>query len=112
METTEKTGGIVSMSETQYERLESLIMSMKDDLSAVKTDVEVIKTSVKDYPQKVEMVIQHDTDIKLIKQRCLDVQSAKEKKVVQPGAIKTGIIVGVCVGTLISIVNLIIAYLS
>lgn len=107
------------MSETQYDRLESLIMSMKDDLAKVKTDVAVIKESVKDYPEKVELVTQHDKAIELLKQDCLHIksncttiQAQKDIKTVQPGALKLGIIVGGIVSLINVIFTLLITYLG
>lgn len=96
------------MSETQYDRLESLIMSMRDDLSAVKTDIEVIKASVRDYPDKVNLVNNHETEIKLIKQNCNAIQELKKLNKIQPSAIKTGIIVGVIVSIVSAIITIVV----
>jgi hypothetical protein len=111
--------GASIMSETQYDRLESLIMSMRDDLAKVKTDVAVIKESVKDYPEKVELVTQHDKSIDLLKQdcafiktNCKSIQDQKDVKTVHPGALKLGIIVGGIVSLINVIFTLLITYLG
>jgi len=98
-------GGFI-MSETQYDRLESLIMSMKDDMATVKTDIEVIKASVKDYPDKVNMVNNHETELKLIRQNCNAIQELKKLNKMQPSAIKTGIVVGVIVSVVGALVTI------
>ena len=110
--------GII-MSETQYDRLENLIISIKDDLATVKTDVEVIKANVKDYPVVVSTVGSHETAIKLlqkdcdtIKGNCTQIQEYKKHTKSQPGAVKTGIIVGVIVATVSGIIGIVVNMLT
>jgi prophage DNA circulation protein len=107
------------MSETQYDRLENLIISIKDDLATVKTDVEVIKTSVKDYPNIVSNVTKHETEIQLLKKdcehikgNCTQIQDFKKQNKSQPGAVKTGIIVGVIVATVSGIIGIVVNMLT
>lgn len=116
---TEKISEGCNMSEPQYDRLENLIISIKDDLATVKTDVEVIKANVKDYPVVVSTVGSHETAIKLlqkdcdqIKGNCTQIQEFKKQNKSQPCAVKTGIIVGVIVAVVSGIIGLIVNLLA
>ena len=107
------------MSETQYDRLENLIISIKDDLATVKTDVEVIKANVRDYPYIVGKVNRHEIDVELLKQdcavikhNCTQIQDLKKQQSAQPGAVKTGIIVGVVVASISGIIGLAVNLLT
>jgi hypothetical protein len=109
MEKTEN-GGII-MSETQYDRL-------TEQIAGIASDMSMIKERLLKYPDNIDMLQSHDKKIGLLeqscsnmKENCAKIQNQKETKTVQPGAIKTGIIVGIVVGVFISLVNLAINYL-
>jgi ppGpp synthetase/RelA/SpoT-type nucleotidyltranferase len=118
------------MSEQQYDRLETLMQSVKDslaafktemkvDIGALRTDVEVIRSCIKDYDEIVEKVNKQDKDIELlktdcthIKSNCVQIQELKRQQKAQPGAVKTGIIVGGVVAVIGGIISIIINLLS
>ena len=111
--------GASIMSETQYQRLENLILAIKDDLGTVKTDVEVIKTTMKDYQEKAPMVARHDTAIELlktdcehIKANCTQIQQIKKDMKAQPDAVKTGVMVGSIIAIISGAISLVVNLLT
>lgn len=74
------------MSDTEYSRLAA-------QLGEIQTDVSVIKARLESYPDNCAMLIKHDREIELMKQRCQAVQEAKSKKSISWGAV-IGYIIG------------------
>lgn len=98
------------MSETEYSRLAEKL----DELTKV---VYKMDERLKDLPELTSKVALHETEILMNKQlirsckeRCDSVQDDKKKNNVPWGNVKSGIIVGVCVGVIMIVFNLFIAY--
>lgn len=98
------------MSETEYSRLADKL----DNLTQI---VYKMDERLKDLPELTAKVSQHETEILInrqtihsCKERCDTIQDDKKKNNVPWGNVKSGIIVGVCVGVIMLVFNLFIAY--
>ncbi len=86
---------------SEYEKISEKIDQMAIDLAT-------IKERLVDYSNNKAKIAEHSKLIDIIYRRCAAIQAEKSEKSVQPGALKTGIIIGIIVGAAVGIINVVI----
>jgi tetrahydromethanopterin S-methyltransferase subunit G len=93
------------MSENDYSRLAKKLDNIAEKVAA-------IDEKLTGYADIQEKVYKNESEILLIKQKCAGVQDAKAKSGVPWGNVKSGLIVGVVVGLIMAIANMILNVLK